>query len=157
MLGKVMAGLFGVAVGVEIVKDAVKEASNDKIYVVPSPSPQPQYQQGGRPVQRGTYSNSTQLRYQIHQETIDTLDEMKYACDFKAHSIGREIAYQIHDGCESGWHGYYPCTSLARSELGWLARKAGVYSIYPHDGDAAYLRLYSRIMDFINTRCDIIW
>jgi len=159
MLGKIAAGLFGVAVGAEIVKDAVKETSNDRIYVVPE-SPQPQYHQGGRPVYRGTYSTTTppvQQRYVIHQETLDVLDDMKHVCNFKAHSVGREIAYQIHEGCESGWHGYYPCSCLARRELRDLARLVGVYGVHPHDGDAAYRRLYSRIMDFINTRCEIIW
>jgi hypothetical protein len=164
MLGKIAAGLFGVAVGKEIVKDIVKEAaSSDRVYIVPTtpqpqPQPQPQYHQGGRPVQRGYYSTTApQQRYVIHQETIDVINDMEHACDFKAHSVGREIAYQIHEGSVSGWHGTYPCSSLARRELTGLARFAGVYFVYPHDGDTAYRRLYSRIMDFINTRCDIIW
>ena len=159
MLGKVAAGLFGLAVGVEVVKDAVKETSNDRIYIVPTtPQPQPQYHRGGRPVQRGCYSTTApQQRYVIHQETIDVINDMEHACNFKAHSVGREIAYQIHEGSVSGWHGTYPCSSLARRELTGLAKLVGVYSVYPHDGDTAYRRLYSSINDFINTRCDIIW
>jgi len=158
MLGKVMVGLFGAAVGAEIVKDAVREASSDRIYVVPSP--QPQYQQGGRPTQRGYYSTAPQPRrhvIHIHQETLDVLDDMKHACNFKAHSVGREIAYQIHNGCESGWHGCYPCSSLARRELARLASEADVYDVMPHDGDAAYLRLYRGILAVISTSCEIIW
>lgn len=51
MLGKVIAGLVGMTVGAEIVKDTV-EASRD-VYIVPTPTPQ--YERGGQPL-RGVYS-----------------------------------------------------------------------------------------------------
>ena len=150
--------LFGAAIAAaEVINN--NNHDYDYGYVVPTPTPQPQHQyyQGGRPVQRGCYSNAVPL-YKIHQETLDVIDDIRDVCDDSTHSVGRELAYQIHNGCESGWKSrHYTCTHLARRELRDVARLAGVYSIHPHDGDSAYRRLYSELMHFINTRCEIIW
>jgi len=155
----IAGALFGAAVGVsEIIKDSVRETSSDRIYIIPQQPQQqyPQYQQGGRPVQRGTYRNSVPL-YKVHRETLDVLDGIRDVCDDASHSIGRELAYQIHRGYESGYKDHYDCSRLARREFAEMARLAGVYNVRPHDGDAAYRRLYWGITRFINTNCEIVY
>ena len=144
--------LFGAAVAVDAIINR-----HDYDYAPPTPTPQPQqYYRGGQPTQRGCYRNAVPL-YKVHRETLDVLDDISDVCDDASHSIGRELSYQIHNGCESGWKKHYACSHLARREFRDLARLAGVYGVHPHDGDDAYRRLYRGIMNFIDTKCEIIW
>ena len=149
MKGKILAALIGAQLGADVMREVSRPSTT---YVQPTqtrtqsyPQQAPRYQQHGGNL-CGTYTHVDT----VSTDCVVTTREIIAACHCKARSVGREFAYLIHRGEKSGWHNGYSCSYSVAQEYARIARRLGLYDVYPHDPDYAYERLGQAICDYVN-------